>query len=139
MPLLLSSGHSSSTAVRRYDHKKSMVEGHGSTTRTVYAFSKYTDSSIRKLANYTIYGKKTQQIIFLSYGHTSSSSVEGYVLECICDYAEAKLFSITRGINKEQKHIIQNIEQQKMRTMNMAQLQEKDTNCHILGSPSSYS
>jgi len=59
------------------------------------------------------------------------------VVECICDYAEAKLFSITRGINKEQKHIIQNI--QKMRTMNMAQLQEKDTNCHILGSPSSYS
>ena len=61
------------------------------------------------------------------------------MVECICDYAEAKLFSITRGINKEQKHIMQKIEQQKMRTMNMAQLQEKDTNCHILGSPSSYS
>ena len=39
------------------------------------------------------------------------------MVECICDYAEAKLFSITKGINKEQKHIIQNIEQQKMRTI----------------------
>ena len=65
------------------------------------------------------------------------------MVECICDYAEARLFSITKGMDKGKKNIIQNIEQQKMRTINMAQLQEKDTNCqpilNIRGSPSSYS
>jgi len=74
------------------------------TTRTVYALSKFTDSSLRKLA--TIYGKITQQIIILNYGHTSSSSGEGYVVECICDYAEARLFSITSGMDKGKKNII---------------------------------
>ena len=76
------------------------------TTWTVYALSKFTDSSLRKLANYTIHGKKTQQIIILNYGHTSSSSGEGYVVECICDYAEARLFSITSGMDKGKKNII---------------------------------
>ena len=65
------------------------------------------------------------------------------MVECIWDYAEARLFSITKGMDKGKKNIIQNIEQQKMRTINMAQLQEKDTSClptlNILGSPSSYS
>ena len=109
------------------------------TTRTVYALSKFTDSSLRKLA--TIYGKITQQIIILNYGHTSSSSGEGYVEECICDYPEARLFGITRGMDKGKKNIIHNIGQQKMRTMNRAQLQEKHTNSqptlNILGWPGS--
>ena len=76
------------------------------TTWTVYALSKFTDSSLRTLANYTIYGKKTQQIIILNYGHISSSSGEVYVVECIWDYAEARLFSITRGMDKGKKNII---------------------------------
>ena len=44
------------------------------TTITVSAFSNFTNSSIYKLANYTIYDKKTQQIIILSYGHSSSKT-----------------------------------------------------------------
>ena len=70
-------------------------------SRNVSAFSKFTNSSIRKLANYTIYGKKTQQIITLSYGHTASSSGEGYMVECTCDYAEATLLSTMGGMDKD--------------------------------------
>jgi len=44
------------------------------TTRAVSAYSNFTNSPIHKLANYTIYGKKTQQIIILSYGHSSSKT-----------------------------------------------------------------
>jgi len=44
------------------------------TTRTVSASSNFTYMSIRKLANYTICGKKTHQIIILSYGHSSSKA-----------------------------------------------------------------
>ena len=63
------------------------------------------------------------------------------MVECICDYAEARLLSTMGGMNKDKKNIIHYIGQIKVQTKNIAELQEKHHNCQpsldISGSPSS--